>query len=100
MVDDDPRVLARVWPDVVHELTHSGPDALTPTTVTNAQKAWLALVHPLSVTQGFALLSVPSALAQEAIERDLREPILSVLRRLLGFPVVGLGVSVVPGAGR
>ena len=98
MVDDDPRVLARVWPDVVHELTHSGPDGIA-ATVTNAQKAWLALVRPLSVTQGFALLSVPSALAQEAIERDLREPILTVLRRLLGFPVVGLGVSVVPGAG-
>ena len=96
MADDDPRVLALVWPDVVHELTHGGPDALAPT-VTNAQKAWLALVRPLSVAQGFALLSVPSALAQEAIERDLREPILSVLQRLLGFPVVGLGVSVVPG---
>ncbi|HEY5856243.1 MAG TPA: chromosomal replication initiator protein DnaA [Aldersonia sp.] len=96
-MDDDPTVLARVWPDVVHELTHGGPDGSGPT-VTNAQRAWLALVRPLSVTQGFALLSAPSALAQEAIERDLREPILNVLRRLLGFPVVGLGVSVVPGA--
>ena len=65
VVDDDPTVLARVWPDVVHELSHGGPDAVAPM-VTNAQKAWLALVRPLSVTQGFALLSVPSALAQES----------------------------------
>ncbi|WP_373686655.1 chromosomal replication initiator protein DnaA [Nocardia terpenica] len=48
----------------------------------------------MTVAQGFALLSVPSSLAQEAIERDLREPILRSLARRLGPQVEGLGVRI------
>src|SRR5437899_5571637 len=74
-VDDEQNVLTAVWPEVVAELTTGSADGAIPP-VSNAQKAWLGLVKPLTVAQGFALLSVPSSLAQEAIERDLREPIL------------------------
>ncbi|RVW02336.1 chromosomal replication initiator protein DnaA [Rhodococcus spongiicola] len=89
-MNDDPNALANVWRDVVAELTSGSED----TALTKAQKAWLALVRPLTYAQGFALLSVPSPLAQEAIERDLREPILRALNLHLGQRVEGLGVRI------
>ncbi|MBF6063133.1 chromosomal replication initiator protein DnaA [Nocardia terpenica] len=92
-MDDEQNVLTSVWPEVVAELTTGSADGAIPP-VTNAQKAWLGLVKPLTVAQGFALLSVPSSLAQEAIERDLREPILRSLARRLGPQVEGLGVRI------
>lgn len=98
-MDDEQNVLASVWPEVVAELTTGSPDGAI-AAVSRAQQAWLKLVKPLTVAQGFALLSVPSSLAQEAIERDLREPILRSLGRRLGPQVEGLGVRIaapVPG---
>ncbi|MBJ8346440.1 chromosomal replication initiator protein DnaA [Antrihabitans sp. YC2-6] len=92
-MNDDLNMLAGVWPDVVAELI-AGTDERPGHGLTNAQKAWLALVKPLTLTQGFALLSVPSFIAQEAIERDLREPILQSLGRHLGEQVEGLGVRI------
>jgi len=89
-VNDEPNALADVWADVVAELT--ADDGV----LTKSQKAWLALVKPITLAQGFALLSVPSTLAQQSIERDLREPILRVLTRYLGHRVEGLGVRVEP----
>lgn len=92
-MDDEQNVLATVWPEVVTELTTGSPDGAIGA-VTRAQQAWLKLVKPLMVVQGFALLSVPSSIAQEAIERDLREPILRSLGRRLGPQVEGLGVRI------
>ncbi|MGW3483050.1 chromosomal replication initiator protein DnaA [Rhodococcus indonesiensis] len=89
---DEPNALADVWPDVVAELTADGEG------LSKGQKAWLALVKPITLAQGFALLSVPSSFAQEAIERDLREPILRALHRTLGHRVEGLGVRIEPSA--
>jgi len=92
-MDDEQNVLATVWPEVIAELTAGSADGSIPA-VTRAQQAWLKLVKPITVAQGFALLSVPSSLAQEAIERDLREPILRSLGRMLGPQVEGLGVRI------
>ncbi|MFD4369317.1 chromosomal replication initiator protein DnaA [Rhodococcus sp. NPDC058521] len=92
-MNEDPNALARVWVDVVAELTSSNPGGDLPP-LSRGQKAWLALVKPLTLAQGFALLSVPSSFAQEAIERDLREPILHALGRHLGEQVEGLGVRI------
>ncbi|MFF0532265.1 chromosomal replication initiator protein DnaA [Nocardia amikacinitolerans] len=92
-MDDEQNVLATVWPEVIAELTTGSDDGSIPA-VTRAQQAWLKLVKPITVAQGFALLSVPSSLAQEAIERDLREPILRSLARRLGPQVEGLGVRI------
>lgn len=91
-MNDEPNALADVWPDVVAELTADGEG------LSKGQKAWLALVKPITLAQGFALLSVPSSFAQEAIERDLREPILRALHRTLGHRVEGLGVRIEPSA--
>ncbi|WP_241383551.1 chromosomal replication initiator protein DnaA [Rhodococcus sp. CH91] len=89
-MSDEPNALADVWADVVSELT------IDEGGLTKSQKAWLALVKPITLAQGFALLSVPSTLAQQSIERDLREPILRTLNRHLGHRVEGLGVRVEP----
>ncbi|MEV0946981.1 chromosomal replication initiator protein DnaA [Rhodococcus sp. NPDC049939] len=92
-MNDDPNALARIWIDVVADLTSDAPGGDLPP-LTRGQKAWLALVKPLTLAQGFALLSVPSPFAQEAIERDLREPILHALGRHLGEQVEGIGVRI------
>jgi chromosomal replication initiator protein len=88
-----------VWNTVLAELngdtsssaaTNGEPAApnLTP-----QQRAWLKLVKPLVITEGFALLSVPTSFVQNEIERHLREPIISALSRQLGQRVE-LGVRI------
>ena len=95
--DPDPPFVA-VWNTVVAELNgdieavgvangDAGP-VLTP-----QQRAWLKLVKPLVITEGFALLSVPTPFVQNEIERHLREPIISALSRQLGQRVE-LGVRI------
>jgi chromosomal replication initiator protein len=91
-----------VWNTVVAELNR-GPqpgeaheavngETYLPT-LTPQQRAWLKLVKPLVITEGFALLSVPSPFVQNEIERHLREPIISALSRQLGQRVE-LGVRI------
>ena len=53
----------------------------------------LLLVQPLVLTEGFALLSVPTPFVQNEIERHLREPIVAALSRHLGQRVE-LGVRI------
>lgn len=96
--DPDPPFVA-VWNNVVAELNGdahpSGAvngDAVLPT-LTPQQRAWLKLVKPLVITEGFALLSVPTPFVQNEIERHLREPIISALSRQLGQRVE-LGVRI------
>ena len=62
-------------------------------TLTPQQRAWLKLVQPLVITEGFALLSVPTPFVQNEIERHLREPIITALSRQLGQRVE-LGVRI------
>jgi chromosomal replication initiator protein len=96
--DPDPPFVA-VWNNVVAELngdTGSGEtlngDATLPT-LTPQQRAWLKLVQPLVIAEGFALLSVPTPFVQNEIERHLREPIITALSRQLGQRVE-LGVRI------
>ncbi|WP_347133552.1 chromosomal replication initiator protein DnaA [Mycobacterium sp. DL] len=80
-----------MWNTVVAELNGDGGTAngsLTP-----QQRAWLKLVRPLVITEGFALLSVPTPFVQNEIERHLREPIVTALSRQLGQRVE-LGVRI------
>ncbi|MGO3325650.1 chromosomal replication initiator protein DnaA [Gordonia sp. (in: high G+C Gram-positive bacteria)] len=67
-----------VWKQVVTELTG---ESATPSgqPLSRQQKAWLSLVQPLTLTEGFALLAVPTPLVQEQIERNLREVIRTAL---------------------
>jgi chromosomal replication initiator protein len=96
--DPDPPFVA-IWNDVVAELNGDGArdgaptPGFTPAGLTAQQRAWLKLVKPLVIAEGFALLSVPTPFVQNEIERHLREPIISSLSRRLGQRVE-LGVRI------
>lgn len=98
MTADPDSSFVKVWNKVVSELNgetsfgeavNGGPREQL---LTAQQRAWLKLVKPLVITEGFALLSVPSAFVQNEIER-LREPIVTALSRQLGQRVE-LGVRI------
>jgi chromosomal replication initiator protein len=97
--DPDPPFVA-IWNTVVAELNGdtdhpdydvNGGHFAAP--LTPQQRAWLKLVKPLVITEGFALLSVPTSFVQNEIERHLREPIIETLSRHLGQRVE-LGVRI------
>ncbi|OBK76986.1 chromosomal replication initiation protein DnaA [Mycobacterium sp. 1164985.4] len=93
--DPDPPFVA-VWNTVVAELNGNlgtGGDDFAGPILTPQQRAWLKLVKPLVITEGFALLSVPTPFVQNEIERHLREPIITALSRQLGQRVE-LGVRI------
>ncbi len=94
--DPDPPFVA-VWNNVVAELNGDTGETVngdpTVPTLTPQQRAWLKLVRPLVITEGFALLSVPTPFVQNEIERHLREPIITALSRQLGQRVE-LGVRI------
>lgn len=88
--DPDPPFVT-IWKNVVAELNGDGETVNG--TLTPQQRAWLKLVRPLVITEGFALLSVPTPFVQNEIERHLREPIVTALSRQLGQRVE-LGVRI------
>ncbi|MCH9640162.1 MAG: chromosomal replication initiator protein DnaA [Actinomycetia bacterium] len=85
----DPPFVA-IWNRVVTELNGDSGEA---SSLTPQQRAWLKLVRPLVITEGFALLSVPTPFVQNEIERHLREPIIAALSKQLGQRVE-LGVRI------
>ncbi|AHC23471.1 MULTISPECIES: chromosomal replication initiator protein DnaA [Mycobacteriaceae] len=99
MTADPDSSFVTVWNNVVAELNGETPFGETvnggprESTLTAQQRAWLKLVRPLVITEGFALLSVPTAFVQNEIERGLREPIIEALSRQLGQRVE-LGVRI------
>ncbi len=101
LTDDPGSGFTTVWNAVVSELNgESAADDVaanhtTLTTLTPQQRAWLNLVQPLTIVEGFALLSVPSSFVQNEIERHLRAPITDALSRRLGQQIQ-LGVRIAP----
>jgi chromosomal replication initiator protein len=100
--DDPGSGFTTVWNAVVSELNgESNPEGGPPnrttliTPLTPQQRAWLNLVQPLTIVEGFALLSVPSSFVQNEIERHLRAPITDALSRRLGQQIQ-LGVRIAP----
>lgn len=90
--DPDPPFVS-VWNTVVAELNGGLGTGTDGPMLTPQQRAWLKLVKPLVITEGFALLSVPTPFVQNEIERHLREPIITALSRQLGQRVE-LGVRI------
>lgn len=104
MVEDPGSAFASVWTSVVAELNGQGElrnadsnGFTTGAPLTPQQRAWLKLVQPLTIVEGFALLSVPSSFVQIEIERHLRTQIVDALSRRLGQPIE-LGVRIAPPA--
>jgi chromosomal replication initiator protein len=105
LTDDPGSDFATVWDAVVSELngntgtaTATGTADASAPALTPQQKAWLNLVEPLTIVEGFALLSVPSSFVQHEIERHLRSQITDALSRRLRQQVE-LGVRIAPAAG-
>ncbi len=105
MTDDPGIAFTTIWTDVVSELNGGPLSDLPPSRsdnharphqqLTPQQRAWLNLVKPLTIVEGFALLSVPSSFVQNEIERHLRTQIIDALSRRLGQRVE-LGVRISP----
>ncbi|OBJ85358.1 chromosomal replication initiator protein DnaA [Mycobacterium asiaticum] len=96
MTDDPGSGFATVWNAVVSELNGESPNGqVLATPLTPQQRAWLNLVQPLTIVEGFALLSVPSVFVQNEIERHLRTAITDALSRRLGQQIQ-LGVRIAP----
>jgi len=96
LTDDPGSAFATVWSAVVSELNgESSNGATLANPLTPQQRAWLNLVQPLTIVEGFALLSVPSSFVQNEIERHLRTPITDALSRRLGQQIQ-LGVRIAP----
>ncbi|MGV0837096.1 chromosomal replication initiator protein DnaA [Mycolicibacterium thermoresistibile] len=98
MTADPDAPFVAVWNSVVAELngdidTPDAGNSQNRHTLTPQQRAWLKLVEPLVITEGFALLSVPTPFVQNEIERHLREPIINALSRRLGQRIE-LGVRI------
>ncbi len=89
MTTDPGSDFASVWASVVSEL--NGDSTGSP--LSAQQRAWLKLVRPLTIAEGFALLSVPNPYVHSEIERHLRGPIVEALSRRLGARVE-LGVRI------
>jgi chromosomal replication initiator protein len=108
LTDDPGPAFAAMWSEVVAELnglnvgsdshfsdSAAGNGAGLTRPLTAQQRAWLKLVKPLTIVEGFALLSVPSSFVQNEIERHLRIQITDALSRRLGQRVE-LGVRIAP----
>ncbi|CAN5171544.1 chromosomal replication initiator protein DnaA [soil metagenome] len=104
MTDDPGPAFATMWNEVVSELNGDHSSGYSPSgangeslvrPLTPQQRAWLKLVQPLTIVEGFALLSVPSSFVQNEIERHLRVQITDALSRRLGQRVE-LGVRIAP----
>jgi chromosomal replication initiator protein len=102
LTDDPGSGFTTVWNAVVSELNGDPtPDGVAANRtalenpLTPQQRAWLNLVQPLTIVEGFALLSVPSSFVQNEIERHLRTPITDALSRRLGQQIQ-LGVRIAP----
>jgi chromosomal replication initiator protein len=102
LTEDPGSSFAAVWSAVVSELNGepstdgaalNGEPYVPP--LTPQQRAWLNLVQPLTIVEGFALLSVPSSFVQNEIERHLRTQITDALSRRLGQSIE-LGVRISP----
>ncbi|HEU0191251.1 MAG TPA: chromosomal replication initiator protein DnaA [Mycobacterium sp.] len=101
MTDNPGSDFPALWEAVVSELNGepnaAADDAAASPSLTPQQKAWLKLVQPITIVEGFALLSVPSSFVQNELERHLRVRITDAISRRTGQPVE-LGVRIAPPA--
>ena len=79
--------LEKVWNSVLQELTDPDRSDDDHPVLTRQQQAWLRLVQPIAVTNGFAMLAAPSTIARDNIESVLRGPITRTLSSQLGEPI-------------
>ena len=79
--------LEHVWSAVLDKLTDPALASDDNPVLSRQQQAWLRLVQPIAVVNGFAMLAAPSTIARDNIESVLRGPITRALSSQLGEPV-------------
>lgn len=86
--------LEALWHDLVAELLQLSerPNSAVPT-LTHQQRAYLQLVRPVALVDGYALISAPHAAAKTVIEDSLAPHITALLQNRLGTPF-SLAVSI------
>lgn len=86
--------LEALWRDLVSELLQLSerPNSSVPT-LTHQQRAYLQLVSPVVLVDGYVLLSAPHAAAKTVIEESLAPHITALLHSRLGTPFA-LAVSI------
>jgi len=97
-VADQQQSLAETWQEIKAELLNQSerPDSSIPT-FTHQQRAFLGLVQPIVLVDGYAVLATPHAMAKQVIEDDFGPHIVKVLTERTGRPC-SLAVSVEPAA--
>ncbi|GAB3080179.1 chromosomal replication initiator protein DnaA [Corynebacterium aquatimens] len=90
----DQQSLDALWDDIVAELLSLSerPNSSVPT-FTHKERAYLLLVKPVMLVDGFALVSAPHATAKAVVEDTLGPHISNLLSRHLGKPCA-LAVSI------
>ena len=86
--------LEALWRDLVSELLQLSerPNSSVPT-LTHQQRAYLQLVSPVVLVDGYVVLSAPHAAAKTVIEESLAPHITALLQSRLGTPFA-LAVSI------
>ena len=86
--------LEALWRDLVRELLQLSerPNSSVPT-LTHQQRAYLQLVSPVVLVDGYVVLSAPHAAAKTVIEESLAPHITALLQSRLGTPFA-LAVSI------
>lgn len=79
--------LEHVWAAVLDRLTDPELASDDNPVLSRQQQAWLRLVQPIAVLNGFAMIAAPSTIARDNIESVLRGPITRALSSQLGEPV-------------
>lgn len=95
---DEQHSLAQTWQAIKAELLDQSerPDSDIPA-FTHQQRAFLGLVQPIVLVDGYAVLATPHAMAKQVIEDDLGPHIVKVLSERTGRPC-SLAVSIQPEA--
>lgn len=95
---DEQHSLAQTWEAIKAELLDQSerPDTDIPV-FTHQQRAFLGLVQPIVLVDGYAVLATPHAMAKQVIEDDLGPHIVKVLSERTGRPC-SLAVSIQPEA--
>ncbi|SDM02594.1 chromosomal replication initiator protein [Corynebacterium mycetoides] len=86
--------LSALWSDIVSELLSLSerPNSNIPT-LTHQERAYLQLVSPVMLVDGYAILSAPHSAAKTVVEDSLGSHITGLLTRKLGTPCT-LAVSI------
>ncbi|MDO5669902.1 MAG: chromosomal replication initiator protein DnaA [Corynebacterium sp.] len=95
---DQQQSLADTWQAIKAELLDQSEraDSSIPT-FTHQQRAFLGLVQPIVLVDGYAVLATPHAMAKQVIEDDFGPHIVKVLTERTGRPC-SLAVSIEPEA--